>query len=401
MSLPSEALPQNLRLCPICAPGPQISDHGSGEQATSAVSNWRTYPLPSTHLVRSDCRPFIGSKMLFECQSCGLVQSQVELPSDYYAAYDLDEAQMGSEQCLFSPLFEQAEPRSRQLLHLISRSVALPKQGASLDLGCNHGFFSQELLRILPEWQGFGYEPWPRPSALRDKLIPAEQFFSGPLENVPGSYDLLSLIHVLEHLPDPLGYLMALPRLLNPEGLLLIQVPDYSQTAYDLTIFDHLWHFNLQTLMALLMQAGWEVVMLGRFLPKELTALCRIPDQAIGPIRPQCGPELESALRELNQLRLRVDTWEGAAKIYGGPRVVLGTAIAAGYVSGLLERPPDCYLDESPQTQGGLFWQRSVVGLDQLKGLPAGSLFLPFPPTQALRIQARLQTQLPLWQIGF
>jgi hypothetical protein len=153
--------------------------------------------------------------------------------------------------------------------------------------------------------------------------------------------------------------------------------------------------------MALLMQAGWEVVMLGRFLPKELTALCRISAQPIGPISPQRGSELESALQELNQLRLRVGTWEAAAQIHGGPRVVLGTAIAAGYVSGLLERPPDCYLDESPQTQGGLFWQRSVVGLDQLKGLPAGSLFLPFPKSQALRIQARLQAQLPLWQIGF
>ncbi len=396
MNKPHDVMPQNLSTCPLCA-----SQSGLSNQGQAVPPDLQAYSLPSTHLVRSDCRPFTGSKTLLECQNCGLVQSRVELPSDYYAAYDLDEAQMGSEQCLFSPLFDQPVPRSRQLLHLLKHSVALPKQGSSLDLGCNHGFFSQELLSLFPLWQGFGYEPWPRPSALREKSIPAEKFFSGPLEAVPGSYDLLSLIHVLEHLPDPLGYLRALPRLLNPDGYLLIQVPDYSQTAFDLTIFDHLWHFNLQTLMALLMQAGWEVVMIGRLLPKELTALCRIPDQPIRSISPHRGSELEVALRELNQLRLRVAAWEAAAQIHRGPRVILGTAIAAGFVSGLLEQPPDCYLDESPQTQGSLFWQRSVVGLPDLQGMSAGSLFLPFPQPQALRIQTRLQAQLPDWQMGF
>lgn len=396
LSPPPDILPQNLHPCILCKNSPRLL----GSDAEKA-SNWRAFTLPSSNLVRSDCQPFKGNKTLLECQNCGLVHSHVELPNDYYAAYDLDEAQMGSEQCLFSPLFDQPVPRSRQLLHVLKQSVPLPKQGSSLDLGCNHGFFSQELLGLFPKWQVFGYEPWPRPSALREKCIPPEQFFSGPLEAVSGSYDLLSLIHVLEHVPDPLGYLMALPRLLNPEGYLLIQIPDYSQTAFDLTIFDHLWHFNLQTLMALLMQSGWEVVMMGRFLPKELSALCRIPTQPIPPITPHRGPELAAALQELNQLRVRVSMWEKTALDLAGPRVVLGTAIAAGYVSGLLEQPPDCYLDESPQTQGGLFWQRSVVGLAQLKALPAGALFLPFPQPQAQRIQARLQAQLPNWQIGF
>jgi len=357
--------------------------------------------LPSAKLVRSDCHPFEGNKTLNECLRCGLVQSQVILPSDYYDRYDLDEAQMGSEPCLFSALFAQPVPRSRQLLHLLSQMVALPSIGSSLDLGCNHGFFTQELKALYPTWLGCGYEPWPRPSALREKHIPADQFFSGPLDAIPGQYDLLSLIHVLEHLPDPLAYLQALPRLLKPGGSLLIQVPDYSQTAFDLTIFDHLWHFNQQTLLALLMHAGLEVVLLGRFLPKELTALCRISPSPALPLRPQRGPELGNALAELTDLHVRLKTWEAQAHVQSGPRVVLGTAIAAGYVSGLLQNPPDYYLDEARSGQTGLFWQKEVLGLEQLKHLPPGALFLPFPRVQAEGILARLKTMLPRWHFGY
>jgi hypothetical protein len=52
----------------------------------------------------------------------------------------------------------------------------------------------------------------------------------GPIENIglePGSVDVIALMDVLEHLPDPMGTMRYCLSLLKPDGLLLIQTPEF------------------------------------------------------------------------------------------------------------------------------------------------------------------------------
>lgn len=62
-------------------------------------------------------------------------------------------------------------------------------------------------------------------------------------EQIKDSFDYIIACHVIEHVPDPIGYLQGLGKLLNPGGIIMLAVPDKRMT-FDahrpLTTIDHL-----------------------------------------------------------------------------------------------------------------------------------------------------------------
>lgn len=82
-----------------------------------------------------------------------------------------------------------------------------------------------------------------------------------------GAFDAVSLFHVLEHLPDPVGTLREAKRLLSPDGRVLIQVPNFASGQSRL--FGARWHaveaprhfhqFTPETLRRAVEQAGLTV----------------------------------------------------------------------------------------------------------------------------------------------
>ena len=71
-------------------------------------------------------------------------------------------------------------------------------------------------------------------------------------------FDLISMSHVLEHLPDPVGYLVHLREtLLDPQGWLLLEVPNlYAHDSFEVA---HLVSYSAHTLLQTLEKAGFEV----------------------------------------------------------------------------------------------------------------------------------------------
>ena len=124
-----------------------------------------------------------------------------------------------------------------------------------LDVGCGTGDF----LKVASErnWEISGVEPnkQARKLALK-KLSGSKSIVSdlGDLINTSQSeqYDVITLWHVLEHVPNYDNYIDKLKSLLKKDGHLLIAVPNYK--SYDArhykefwAAFDvprHLWHFS-------------------------------------------------------------------------------------------------------------------------------------------------------------
>ena len=81
-------------------------------------------------------------------------------------------------------------------------------------------------------------------------------------------FDLITLWHVLEHLPSPDKTLKALRQRLNESGLLVVAVPNLQSpdakvygpwwAAYDLP--RHLWHFSTSGLIRLLSEKGFRLL---------------------------------------------------------------------------------------------------------------------------------------------
>jgi SAM-dependent methyltransferase len=76
---------------------------------------------------------------------------------------------------------------------------------------------------------------------------------------------VVTLWHVLEHVPDPLEQLAEIRRVLKPGGLLVVEVPNARSATFSLTkekwyyldVPRHLQHFTPSTIDAVLGQAGF------------------------------------------------------------------------------------------------------------------------------------------------
>ena len=98
-----------------------------------------------------------------------------------------------------------------------------------LELGCAHGSFVAMLQQAGYGASGVELSPWVVEFGQRTFGVP---IFLGPVENVdiaPGSLDVIALMDVLEHLPDPVATMAHCLQLLKPDGLLLIQTPEFKE----------------------------------------------------------------------------------------------------------------------------------------------------------------------------
>jgi SAM-dependent methyltransferase len=144
-----------------------------------------------------------------------------------------------------------------------------PAAGSLLDIGCGNGAF---LLRARSMgWRVAGYEPDPEAVRVcRAAGLDVQQGdFSGAAVGA-GTYDVITVSHVLEHVAEPLEFLRQCRRLLRDGGSLWIAAPN--PQSLDRVIFGAGWRglhmpFHLcipsrGVLLSLLREAGFSNVRL-------------------------------------------------------------------------------------------------------------------------------------------
>ena len=136
--------------------------------------------------------------------------------------------------------------------------------GTLLDVGCFEGSF----LDKLPEGvRGIGVDidgPAIERATLRS-AGPLRRFVCADFETVvlDERVDLITMFHVLEHLPHPVAVLKQLARLAHPGTRLLVEVPvvenmNIGDVCGFLTV-QHLTHFSTGSLRNALAAAGWRL----------------------------------------------------------------------------------------------------------------------------------------------
>lgn len=131
-----------------------------------------------------------------------------------------------------------------------------------LDYGCGTGDFlnyCKEKGNIVE-----GIEPNEKARKIaQGKNIPVHE----QLPNSPQKFDVITLWHVLEHIPDLNQTLLQLHQRLDENGIMFIAVPNYQSNdakvyqekwaAYDVP--RHLWHFSKNTMKALIEKNGFQL----------------------------------------------------------------------------------------------------------------------------------------------
>ena len=160
-----------------------------------------------------------------------------------------------------------------RVLHWL-RTLLSRKQppGRVLELGSSHGGLVA-LLRLAGfDATGLEISPAIVDLARRTFDVPMLQ---GPLEDqnlAPASFDAVVLMDVLEHLPDPAGTITNIARVIKPDGVVLIQTPEYPGVTFGelkergsrfiemLIPPEHLYLFSRGSVTQLLTNAGFPCV---------------------------------------------------------------------------------------------------------------------------------------------
>lgn len=136
-----------------------------------------------------------------------------------------------------------------------------PTPGNILDFGAGTGDFL--LAAKKKGWKVFGVEPNPDARKLAsEKGMELEKTSSSFPDQ---SFDVITMWHVLEHVPDLKEQISELKRLLKPDGLLVIAVPNFR--SYDAqkyrehwAAFDvprHLYHFSPSAIKSIFTSSGF------------------------------------------------------------------------------------------------------------------------------------------------
>ena len=146
-------------------------------------------------------------------------------------------------------------------------------KGSLLDIGAGTG----EFLNVAKEngWKCVGVEPSEKAKAI---AITKGVFFSDTTQQLEDhSFDIITMWHVLEHVPNIENQIKELKRLLKPNGTIVIAVPNFNSydakqygvfwAAYDVP--RHLWHFSKTAIKLLFQKQGLELI---QILPMKFDA---------------------------------------------------------------------------------------------------------------------------------
>jgi ubiquinone/menaquinone biosynthesis C-methylase UbiE len=208
-----------------------------------------------------------------KCKNCGLVylnpQPTIEELKKYYP--DDYPVYQSRKAFSFNPLYallskikhKIIKPKKPEIFQNIKR-----KKIKFLDVGCGSGESLEKLRIEHPDWDFYGVDI----SKIACQKTKEKNFkiFQGELKDAkfPNNYfDTINLSHILEHLNNPKQTLQEARRILKPDGLIIINLPNIdSLTAkifrsywYALDTPRHLYHFSPKTIKIILKQTGFRI----------------------------------------------------------------------------------------------------------------------------------------------
>jgi SAM-dependent methyltransferase len=333
-----------------------------GSSSLEEVTEYRKLPR-----VSSDCKPLPSGGALWTCTDCGGIQKNATRAflddiSQVYGNYDVYYQGGGLEQIVFDAASSTGTRRSELLSAWLVASNRLPARGKAIDLGCGNGVFLRSLSERLPEWNLYGLE-------LDERHLPALKTIRGfsellhsDVKEIVGEFDLITMIHALEHFLDPFQALLALRKNLRARGMIYIQVPNVQENPFDLLIADHVSHFSWNSLHAILVRAGYDVVNMSADLVKKELSVLAMPSSS--PLTSAPKPYLPPSLAR-DRIKWFGTILESAKLAATTARrfALFGTSIAATWLSSVLGDQIEFYVDEDTSRQGRDFFGKPVFGI--------------------------------------
>ncbi len=204
------------------------------------------------------------------CEQCGLLRLDPQPSPEELRHYYPDNYWFAPDASLVARIEEQYR---REVLRghvaFVERALRSSRaRGPLLDVGCGGGLFLGMMRERGFRVAGLDFSHEAAALAWRLHLAPA---VVADLERAPfraGTFGGIAMSHVLEHLADPRAYLAAAHRLLEPDGRLLIFIPNAASWQFRLLgrrwngidVPRHLFDYSDRDMERLLTDSGFEVL---------------------------------------------------------------------------------------------------------------------------------------------
>jgi 2-polyprenyl-3-methyl-5-hydroxy-6-metoxy-1,4-benzoquinol methylase len=191
---------------------------------------------------------------IVECSQCTLRFTQ-EIPEEansknYYKSEDYI-SHSDTSKGLINRLYLRVRRRTMKWKRRLVEKNSGRRSGCLLDVGSGTGVFAATMKES--GWQVTGIEPDAGARSVAEKIYHIQLLDENKLfELPPGTFDVITLWHVLEHIYALTTFMQQLKQLLKKDGKLIVAVPNY--TSYDARKYGaywaaydaprHLYHFS-------------------------------------------------------------------------------------------------------------------------------------------------------------
>lgn len=314
--------------------------------------------------VTSDCKPWNSKLELAVCHQCGVVQKIIndnwkKETEKIYSEYEVYAQGAGNEQLIFDSVAGHAVPRSERIVQWLSKEIGLPKTGTLIDIGCGNGSFLKEFNKKNSDWVLNGLELDNRNENIINS-IPNTKLKVCELDEITEKYDIVVLIHALEHIVDPITFLRKIRNILKQTGFILIEIPNLKKAPFDILIADHCSHFTTETLENLLIKAGFDVKKVSEdFIPKEISLIASLNDsEGFKKVDVSVGKDL------VNGYLFNLDEMFKQAYSITESFGVFGTSISATWLASEFLEKVDFFIDEDINRIGNIYMGKPVFSIE-------------------------------------
>jgi SAM-dependent methyltransferase len=215
-----------------------------------------------------------------QCARCGLGRAQAPAfdPASYYteAYFAGDHADGYADYLGAEPVLRREFARTVDFIRRYRRS------GKLFEVGCAYGFFLQEAKRWFTV-AGVELAEDAAAYCRRQGLAVTTGSAESIARAAGGPFDVIVLLDVIEHLPDPRAAMTAFAQALAPGGVIVLTTGDFGSLAARalgsawrlMTPPQHLWFFTRASIEHLAAGAGFEIAALDhpwKFVPLSLVA---------------------------------------------------------------------------------------------------------------------------------
>ena len=161
--------------------------------------------------------------------------------------------------------------KSEKIFDFLNLKIENFKYKSILDFGCQRGAFLSQIKNHRGYLAGLDVS-----EKYREAIEGLGSIYYGPGDEINKKFDIITLIHVIEHLVDLKTSLVDIKNALNNCGSVLIQVPDVANQPTDSYVIDHKHHFSKQSLLrSFCILADLNENYFENIVPGELTSIHR------------------------------------------------------------------------------------------------------------------------------